>query len=53
MIVVDKVGVVIIHLVGAAAVDLQVVTSGINLGNRWLHRQGVDLVQQRGVAAAQ
>ena len=52
MIVVDKVSVVVIHLVGAAVVDLQAVTSGVNLGNRWLHRQGVDSVQQWGVAAA-
>ena len=39
-------------LVGAVSVDLWVVASGVNLGNRRLHRQGVDSVRQWGVAAA-
>ena len=43
---------VVVGLVGAAAVDLQSVASGVNLGNRWLHQQAVDLAWGRGVAAA-
>ena len=39
-------------LVGAAAVDLWAVASGVNLGNHRLHRQGVDSAQQWGVAVA-
>ena len=39
-------------LVGAAAVNLWAVASGINLGNRRLHRQGVDLAWQRGEVVA-
>ena len=50
MIVVDIVSVVIIHLVSAAAVYLWAVACGVNLGNRRLHRQGVDSVRQRGGA---
>ena len=50
-IVVYKICMVIKGLVGAAAVDLWAVASGVNLGNRQLHRQGVDSVQQWGEAA--
>ena len=52
MIVVDEICMVIECLVGAAAVDLRAVASGINLGNRQLHRQGVDSAQQWGEAVA-
>ena len=52
MIIVNEICVGVEGLVGAAAVDLWAVASGVNLGNRRLHRQGVDSVQQRGVAAA-
>ena len=52
MIVVDEICVVVECLVGTAAVDLQAVACGVNLGNRRLHRQGVDLVWQWGEAAA-
>ena len=51
MIVVNKVSVVVVHLVGVAAVDLWAVACGVNLGNCQLHRQGVDSAHQRGVAA--
>ena len=53
MIVVDIVSVVIIHLVGAVSVYLWAIACGVNLGNRWLRRQGVDSVQQWGVVAVQ
>ena len=53
MIIINKVSVVIIHLVGAAPVDLWAVASGVNLGNCRLHWQGVDSARQQGVAAAQ
>ena len=52
MIVVDIVSVVVIHLVGAAAVYLWAVACGVNLGNRQLRRQGVDSVRQWGGAVA-
>ena len=52
MIVVDEICVAIECLVGAAAVYLRVVTCGVNLGNRRLHRQGVDSAWQWGVVAA-
>ena len=52
MIVVDKISVVVIHLVGAALVYLWAVACGVNLGNHRLHWQGVDSARQRGVAAA-
>ena len=49
MIVVDEICVVVKCLVGAAAVYLWAVTCSINLGNRWLHQQGVDSARQWGV----
>ena len=52
MIIVDEICMGVEGLVGAAAVDLWVVACGVNLGNRRLHRQGVDLVRQWGEAAA-
>ena len=52
MIVVDEIYVVVKCLVGAAAVDLQVVACGVNLGNRQLRWQGVDSARQRGGVAA-
>ena len=52
VIIVNEICVGIEGLVGAAAVDLWVVASGVNLGNRRLHRQGVDSVRQWGEAAA-
>ena len=52
MIIVDKISIVVKHLVGAAAVDLWAVASGVNLGNRRLHQQGVDSVRQWGELAA-
>ena len=52
MIIINKISMVVEHLVGAAAVDLRAVACDVNLGNRQLHRQGVDLVRQRGGAAA-
>ena len=51
MIVVDEVCMVVECLVGAVAVYLWAVACGVNLGNHRLHRQGVDLAWQRGVAA--
>ena len=53
MIVVDEIYVVVKCLVGAVAVDLRVVACGVNLGNRRLHWQGVDLAWQRGGVVAQ
>ena len=50
MIVVNKISVVIKHLVGVAVVYLWAVACGVNLGNRRLHRQGVDSVRQWGEA---
>ena len=52
MIVVNKISVVVEHLVGAVAVYLQAVACGVNLGNCQLHRQGVDSVRQWGGAVA-
>ena len=52
MTVVDKISIVVKHLVGTVAVDLWVVASGVNLGNRRLHRQGVDSARQWGEVAA-
>ena len=52
MIVVDIVSVVVIHLVGAAAVYLWAVACGINLGNRRLRWQGVDSARQWGGVVA-
>ena len=51
MIVVNKISMVVEHLVGMAAVYLWAVACGVNLGNRQLHRQGVDSARQQGVAA--
>ena len=52
VIIVNKICVGVRCLVGAVAVDLRAVACGINLGNRRLHRQGVDSVRQWGEAAA-
>ena len=52
MIVINKISVVVEHLVGAVAVYLRVVACDINLGNRRLHRQGVDSARQWGGAVA-
>ena len=52
MIVVDEIYVVVEFLVGAAAVYLWAVACGVNLGNRWLRRQGVDLARQWGGVVA-
>ena len=52
MIIVNEICVGIKGLVGTAAVDLWAVVCGINLGNRQLHQQGVDLVWQWGEVAA-
>ena len=53
MVVVDKISMVIIHLVGTVSVDLwAVVACGVSLQNLQLCRQGVDLAWQRGGAAA-
>ena len=52
MIVVDEICMVVECLVGAAAMYLRAVACGVNLGNRRLHRQGVDSAQQRGVVVA-
>ena len=52
MIIVNEICVGIKGLVGAVMVDLWVVASGVNLGNRQLHQQGVDLARQWGEAAA-
>ena len=51
MIVVDEVCVVVECLVGVVAVYLWAVACGVNLGNRQLHRQGVDSAQQWGEVA--
>ena len=51
MIVVNKISVVVERLVGAVVVYLRAIACGVNLGNRQLHRQGVDSVRQRGVVA--
>ena len=52
VIIVNEICVGVEGMVGAAAVDLRAVASGVNLGNRQLHRQGVDLAWQWGEAAA-
>ena len=52
MIVVNKISVVVEHLVGAAAVHLWVVACGVNLGNCRLRWQGVDSARQRGGVVA-
>ena len=52
MIVINKVSVVVKHLVGAVVADLWAIACGVNLGNRRLHRQGVDSVRQWGGVAA-
>ena len=52
MIVVNKISVVVEHLVGVVAVYLWAVACGVNLGNRRLHRQGVDSAQQWGGVVA-
>ena len=52
MIVVNKISVVVKHLVGAAAVYLWAVACGVNLGNRRLRRQGVDSARQWGGVVA-
>jgi hypothetical protein len=52
VIIVNEICMSVKGLVGAAAVDLWVVASGVNLGNRQLHWQGVDSVRQWGEAAA-
>ena len=52
MIIVYKICMVVVGLVGVAAVDLRSVVSGVNLGHRRLHWQGVDSVRGWGVAAA-
>ena len=52
VIIVNEICVGVEGLVGAAAVDLWAVACGVNLGNRWLHRQGVDSAWQWGEAAA-
>ena len=52
MIIVNKISVVVKHLVGVAVVYLWAVACGINLGNRRLRRQGVDSAGQwEGLAA--
>ena len=51
MIIINEIYMVIKGLVGAVAVDLWAVACSVNLGNHWLHRQGVDLVRQWGEAA--
>ena len=52
VIIVNEICVGVEGLVGTVAVDLRAIASGINLGNHWLHRQGVDSARQWGVAAA-
>ena len=52
VIVINKISVVVKHLVGAAAVYLWAVACGVNLGNLRLRRQGVDSVRQWGGAVA-
>ena len=52
VIIINEICVGVKGLVGTAAVDLWAVACGVNLGNRQLHRQGVDSVRQWGEAAA-
>ena len=52
MIIVNKISMVVEHLVGAAAVYLWAVACGINLGNCRLRRQGVDSARQWGGVVA-
>ena len=52
VIIFNEICMVVKGLVGAATVDLWAVASGVNPGNRRLHWQGVDLVQQWGEAVA-
>ena len=52
VIIINEICVGVEGLVGAAAVDLWAVASGVNLGNCQLHQQGVDSAWQWGEAVA-